>query len=94
MQALIWSSIIVFAPSTRRATSLCVAFRVPGHVEDILDDLPAVVEPEPELLVIERERDVLAGLFWVLVADEREEEGPFGRFAPVADTGNQPGGGG
>ena len=75
-------------PFDKEGDELLVAFGVPGDVQDILDDLPAVVEPEPELLVVEREGDILAGLFRVLVADERKEECPFGCFAAVADTGN------
>ena len=73
---------------------LFVAFRVAGDIEDILDDLAAVIEPEPELFVIEGKGDILAGLFRVLVPDQGEEEGPFRSLAPVADTGQWPGGGG
>ena len=47
----------------KEADKLGVAFPVPEQVQDILDYLPAIVEPEPELLVIERECDVFAGLF-------------------------------
>ena len=65
-----------------------MAFGIPGDVQDVLDDLPAVIEPEPELFIVEGKGDVLTGLLRVLVLYKGEEERPLYGLAAVADTGN------
>ena len=61
---------------------------IPGDVQDILDNLPAVIEPEPELFIVKGKGDILAGLFRILVFDKGKEERPLRCFAPVANPGN------
>jgi len=69
----------------KESDEFCVALFVPDKVEHVFYNLAAVVEPEPELLVVECKGDVLAGLFGVLVADKGEGTGP----APALRSGRR-----
>ncbi len=74
-------------PVNEKGDKLPVAFRVAREVKDVLDDLPAIIEPEPELLIVKGERYILACFLRILFADERKEECPFRGFAAVTDAG-------
>ena len=48
-------------PFNKECHKFLVAFRISGQVQDILDNLPAIIEPQPELFIVKCERDILAG---------------------------------
>ncbi|KAF5032601.1 hypothetical protein DSECCO2_615580 [anaerobic digester metagenome] len=68
----------------KQVDELLVALRVPAEVQDILDDLPPIAEPEPELLVIERERDITTVVRRVIRRGKSKVPGTLRRLAPVA----------
>ncbi len=69
----------------KQVDELLVASGVPAKVQDILDDLSPVAEPEPELFVVERQRNIAAIILRVLGCCQFEVARTLRRFAPVPD---------
>ena len=72
----------------KEAHEFFVALGISQQVQDILDDLPAVIEPEPELFIVQCQCNVLAGILGILVPYQGKIECTFRCLAAITDTGN------
>ena len=66
---------MVFAPFDKECNEFPgMAIRGSGEVQDILDYLPAIIEAQPELLIVKGKCNILACRFGILVMHQVEEE--------------------